>query len=217
MGENPMNLKIPGGLNTYRMKKWIFSGIVFGALIFSALIFLRKDLQVSAPFLQQETGSKIDSLNGVYVYSNGKTSNVSGRNIAPDGYNLGLKYQCVEFVKRYYYEHLGHSMPESYGHAKDFFDPSLKDGQLNTARNLVQYRNNGKEKPRVDDILVFKENNFNPYGHIAIVADIQGDQIEIIQQNAGPFSSSRESFKLEPASHKWIVKNSNLLGWLRKR
>ncbi len=47
-------------------------------------------------------GQKIDSLHGVYVYYNGKTQNVSGRNLV-NGYNLGLNYQCVEFVKRYYF------------------------------------------------------------------------------------------------------------------
>ncbi|MFA0963395.1 hypothetical protein AB9P05_16445 [Roseivirga sp. BDSF3-8] len=51
---------------------------------------------------------------------------VSGRNLTPDGYNLGLKYQCGEFMKRYYYLHLNHKMPDSYGHARDFFNPSLK-------------------------------------------------------------------------------------------
>lgn len=46
-------------------------------------------------------------------------------------YNIGLKYQCVKFVKRYYYEHLNHKMPDSYGHEKDFFDNTIADGQLN--------------------------------------------------------------------------------------
>jgi hypothetical protein len=50
-------------------------------------------------------GQQIDSLNGVSVFYNGSFGNISGRNITKDGYNLGLKYQCVEFVKRYYYEH----------------------------------------------------------------------------------------------------------------
>ena len=53
-------------------------------------------------------GQRIDSLNGVFVYYNGSVSNVSGRNKASDGYNLGMKYQCVEFVKRYYLEYLNH-------------------------------------------------------------------------------------------------------------
>jgi hypothetical protein len=36
-----------------------------------------------------------------------------------------------EFVKRYDYEHLGHKMPDSYGHAKQFFNAALSDGALN--------------------------------------------------------------------------------------
>lgn len=49
-----------------------------------------------------------------------------------DGYNVGLRYQCVEFVKRYYsLEHYAHRMPNSYGHAKDLFDPRVEDGAMN--------------------------------------------------------------------------------------
>ena len=81
-----------------------------------------------------ERGHIIDEYNGVPIYYNGKDfTNVSGRNLTHDGYNLGLKYQCVEFVKRYYYHKYDHRMPYTYGHAKDFFDQSLDDrGQLET-------------------------------------------------------------------------------------
>ncbi|MFN6047371.1 MAG: hypothetical protein ACK45C_05080, partial [Bacteroidota bacterium] len=63
-------------------------------------------------------GDKLDSFNNVYVYYNGSISHVLERNISKDGYNLGLKFQCVEFVKRYYYQYYKHKMPDSYGHAK---------------------------------------------------------------------------------------------------
>lgn len=69
---------------------------------------------------EHKIGEKIESLNNIYVYYNGKVGNVNGRNISKDGYDLGLKYQCVEFVKRYYFLHYFHKMPDSYGHAKDF-------------------------------------------------------------------------------------------------
>ncbi len=87
-------------------------------------------------------GKIVDSLNGVYVYYNGSVSNVSGRNKSTDGYNIGLKYQCVEFVKRYYYEFLNHKMPDSYGHAVDFFDLTLHDSTYNSKRDLIQFTNN---------------------------------------------------------------------------
>ena len=91
-----------------------------------------------------EVGQPIDSLNHVIVYFNGGVDNNSGRNTSNDQYNIGIKFQCVEFVKRYYYQHLNHKMPDSYGHAKDFFKAELTDSSLNEKRNLVQYKNPSK-------------------------------------------------------------------------
>lgn len=161
-------------------------------------------------------GQKIDSLNGVYVYYNGGVSHVSGRNLAPDGYNLGMKYQCVEFVKRYYYERLQHKMPDSYGNAKDFFDNKLGDGAKNTKRDLVQYTNPSKTKPCVDDLLVYNATVLNTYGHVAIIARVTDKDIEVIQQNPGPFGASRETFALKQENGTWVIANNRIVGWLRK-
>lgn len=163
-----------------------------------------------------EVGQKIDSLNGVYIYHNGGVDNVVGRNLTEDGYNLGLKYQCVEFVKRYYFEHLDHLMPNSYGHAKDFYDASLEDGQINRDRNLIQFTNPSSTKPQMNDLLIFSPTTFNQYGHVAIISKVDGDEIEIIQQNAGAFSSSREKFPISLKDGKWEIEDSDIAGWLRK-
>lgn len=165
--------------------------------------------------LAYKIGQPVDSLNSVIVYYNGPVSNVVERNLAPDGYNLGLKYQCVEFVKRYYYQHYKHKMPDSYGHAKDFFDPKVKDGELNKRRNLIQYTNSSKSKPKVGDLLVFDGNIFNKYGHVAIISKVNQDKIEIIQQNPGPYASSRAEFKLTYKENLYKVDYDEILGWLR--
>ena len=168
-------------------------------------------------FKKYYVGQPIDSLNGVNVYFNGEVDNVSGRNLTKDNYNLGLKYQCVEFVKRYYYEHLLHKMPDSYGHAKDFYNDTLKDGDINAKRNLTQYSNPSQSKPKIDDLIVFSGTTFNKYGHVAIVSNVEEDEVEIIQQNPGPFINSRESFPLAKQDEKWKIDNHRILGWLRKR
>jgi surface antigen len=161
-------------------------------------------------------GQPIDSLNGVYVYYNGGVSNVSGRNLTEDGYNLGQKYQCVEFVKRYYYEYLNHKMPDSYGNAIDFFDSKLEDGQINTQRDLIQYQNPSQTKPKVGDLLIFKGTVFNKYGHVAIVSKVTDDQIEIIQQNPGQYASSRVIISISQQGDKWQIMKKRIIGWLRK-
>jgi hypothetical protein len=52
-----------------------------------------------------------------------------GRNAAADGYNLDIRYQRVEFVRRYYYERFKPGMPDTFGHAADFLDRMLADGR----------------------------------------------------------------------------------------
>lgn len=163
--------------------------------------------------LTYEIGQPVDSLNGVIVYYNGAISNVTERNLAADNYNLGLKYQCVEFVKRYYYEHLHHKMPYSYGHAKDFFDRDIADGKKNPRRNLVQYCNPSSSMPKADDLLIF---DGAVYGHVAIISGVDDDEIEIIQQNPGPAGKSRQTFSLEKQNGKWKIDSDRVLGWLRK-
>ena len=97
---------------------------------------------------KHKVGEVVDRFHGVAVYYNGRISNTAGRNVAKDGYNLGLKYQCVEFVKRYYYEYLHHKMPETYGNAKDFYDKTVADGGINKSRDLLQFTNGSKTQPK---------------------------------------------------------------------
>lgn len=195
-----------------KIKHWIYFTVALLMVAFSGL-WAFKHFNFNS---ERQIGQKLDSLNGVYVYYNGGVDNVTGRNITSDGYNLGLKYQCVEFVKRYYYEHLKHKMPDSYGHAKDFFNSSLLDGQENRQRDLTQFTNPSQTKPQVDDLIIFSGTLINQYGHVAIISAVMDDKIEIIQQNPGPFGKSRVTYQLKKENNQWKVEKNNVLGWLRK-
>ena len=164
-----------------------------------------------------EIGQAVDSLNGVIVYYNGGVDHSAGRNVSADNYNIGQKYQCVEFVKRYYYQHLNHKMPDAFGHAKDFYEQDVADGQVNEKRALLQFSNGSSVKPEPDDLLIFSGSLFNRYGHVAIISLVSNTAVEIIQQNPGPFGKSREVFPLQNKGNKWYIDNDKVLGWLRKR
>lgn len=162
-------------------------------------------------FEKDAKGVIIDRFNGIPVYRN---SNITGkrRHLATDGYNYGLKWQCVEFVKRYYHDYLHHRMPDGWGHARDFFDKRVPDGGLNKRRNLLQFTNGSKYKPQVNDILVF---DFGRYGHVAIVSKVESDRLEVVQQNMG--YRTRERFRIYRRNGKWYVDDDSVLGWLRKQ
>ena len=167
------------------------------------------------PNNQHAVGDQLDELNGVAIYYNGGVNTVRGRNLSKDGYNLGLRYQCVEFVKRYYFERHGHRMPDTYGHAKNFFDPSLGDGALNEKRAMWQFTNGSAERPHAEDLLVFAPSSLNRYGHVAIIASVDADVIQIAQQNPAPFDSSRENLTLSEHEGRWHISHPRVLGWLR--
>ena len=159
-------------------------------------------------------GEVIDRFNNIEVYYNGDASNVLGRNTSWDGYNLGLNYQCVEYVKRYYYYIYDHKMPDSYGHAKEFFDPALPDRKYNPKRDLYQFTNGSEYRPLPGDIIVFDGTLDNPFGHAGIVTFSKGDRCEIIQQNVG--EKTREIFHVREMNNKYFVFDKDVLGWLRK-
>lgn len=189
------------------MKKMMVAFFVIFAICFVAVKFNINPMR--------EVGDVVDEVNGVKVYYNGAVGNVSGRNLSIDGYNVGVKYQCVEFVKRYYYERLGHKMPDSFGNARDYFNDDVDDGGFNKARGLLQFKNNGTERPAVEDLVVFGPWIFNRYGHVAIISSVTGSAIEIVQQNPGPFGKSRETYRMVNENGKWRVEGDRLLGWLR--
>ncbi len=171
-------------------------------------------LITSSFMLEPEIGDVIDSHEGIKVYYNGKSiRHVQGRHLAYDGYNYGLKWQCVEFVKRFYHQKYGHKMPNSYGHAKDFFKKDLQDVAYNSERGLMQYRNVRYEKPRVNDIVVYDAYKNNPFGHIGIIAEVHDDHIILIQQNVG--KKSRQKLTLVEYNGIYTIADFDILGWLR--
>ncbi len=49
--------------------------------------------------IDKEVGKELDSFNNVKIYFNGFPTKSFGRNLSEDGYNIGMKYQCVEFIR----------------------------------------------------------------------------------------------------------------------
>ncbi|MFQ3671034.1 MAG: CHAP domain-containing protein [Verrucomicrobiia bacterium] len=146
------------------------------------------------------------------VYHNGPDIVTShGRHFAPCGYYYGQKWQCVEFIKRFYFDALGHAFPDVMGHAKDFFDPSVPHGQINHRRALLQFRNGYGVRPQPDDLLVFTEGT---YGHVAIISHVGSRHIEIVQQNI--LGQPRAILPLARHGSTWHVgQHHPPAGWLR--
>jgi surface antigen len=162
-------------------------------------------------FNARNVGVAIDSYKGVPIYDNGPLVYKShGRNYSPSGYYYGQKWQCVEFVKRFFDQAKAHQMPDVWGNAKDFFDPAVAQGGMNNRRGLRQYYNGSNAPPVADDLFVFS----GRFGHVGIVSEVTSNSVEIVQQNI--YRKPRARFPLTVTNGCCFVGSANLLGWLRK-
>lgn len=197
-------------------KKRLYLSLILSVLLITGIGYIYYTKRYIPQETDERIGQIIDSFNGVYVHYNGSVSHTGERNRADDGYNLGMKYQCVEFVKRYYYQHYKHKMPDTYGNAKDFFDASLPDSTYNAKRDLYQFTNGSSSQPQVGDLIIFGGTIWNKYGHVAIVCNVSESTLTIIQQNGGPAADTRVQIPLTNKDDLWAVERSKTLGWLRK-
>lgn len=161
-----------------------------------------------------DCGEQIGSYNTIPVYYNDGFHSCDNRHWSEDGeYMYGMKWQCVEFVRRYYYDYFGHAMPNRWGNAADYFRLQIPSGELNTERNLIQYHN-GDTKPQVNDILVWGAST-GGYGHVAIVTAVMSDGVKIIGQNTGKYCNN--FLKLKEQDGKYIIDKGRCDGILRIR
>lgn len=187
------------------------SGFRLGLLVALVAALVGLSLMV-AKSAGSSVGNVLDSYRGVSVHDNGPLIVVShGKSNGPDGYYYGKKWQCVEFVKRFYREALGHDMPDGWGHAKSFFDESVPDGACNLRRGLLQFSNGSTSPPRPDDLMVFQ----GSLGHVAIVTVVDEDSVELIQQNVPGTPRDRYELVAEHGRY-WVQGPSRPAGWLRK-
>ena len=130
-------------------------------------------------------GDSLGSFNGVTAYYNsGGINSCGNRHWSSDGaYSYGFKWQCVEFIRRYYYSALNHKMPNRWGNASNYFIEDIPSGSMNIERGLVQYHN-GSIMPQVNDLLVF-QNMAGGLGHVSIVTNVTDSKISTIAQNIG--------------------------------
>lgn len=102
----------------------------------------------------------LGSFNNVYVYSNGTPTYFSNQTNKVNNYVTGYKWQCVEFVNRYYLLKFGKKLGG--GNANTYYSNASSKG-LNRAAN------GGTNKPQVGNILA---SNGKTYGHVAIIRSV---------------------------------------------
>jgi surface antigen len=142
-------------------------------------------------------------------------SNLADPHESCDGWGTyGLQYQCVEYVRRFYFLVKGMETREGKmdrrwnGNASTYFKTASQKG-------LDAFENGGVVPPQPEDIITFAG---GPYGHVAIITAVLLDRVEFIEQN---FSlSGTGTLPYNPVTHyvdNRVVSSETFVveGWLR--
>lgn len=142
-------------------------------------------------------------------------------------YLTGEKWQCVEYVVRYYWVvyHQDINVEGQRNCGIDFWCTELNRNTWEK-RSLQQFKNDGPTPPLEGDILVFSSGVNDKFGHVAIVKSVNGEDVRIIQQNYYCNSNDADcelTYKDGHLSGFWnkndlsIRSSYQVLGWLRQK
>jgi hypothetical protein len=133
-------------------------------------------------------GKNLGSSDGIVGYSNCRDDYYSEKTLINPYYKIptGLKWQCVEYARRYYQEKLGLTFHDVEG-AKDIWDLEIvwnlkenKSYPFFSSPNKTSLRS-----PKVHDLIIYPQSIQAPYGHVAVVVDVDEEKnlVFIAEQN----------------------------------
>ncbi len=187
-------------------------------MLLAVLNFLVSLSFIPKGYSAEPFGTDLGNFDGVAAYSNCSNYCVDCNNKCNDlnyidGTYIGIKWQCVEYVRRYYYEVFDLDLASKLrGDAKTFYDHASDMG-------LNRYANGGNIPPQVGDILVSEGTDAN-VGHVAIVRSVTDNQVCTIQQNFSNDSRDIERYlTLNVSNGNYTVSGFGesypIAGWLR--
>ena len=152
---------------------------------------------------------KVDKKDIITHHNNDKCINLERKYI--NGYFSGLKWQCVEFARRYLIVSDKISFQEIET-AEDIFRLNyffnLSD---NTLIPIKKYVNGSMVLPHVGSLLIWSKSNELQFGHVAIITSINPKYIVIREQNWD--IKNNRKLKLKYKNGYYIIEK-NILGWI---
>lgn len=144
--------------------------------------------EVPKPGLPHGTllGTTVDGVQGFncnYDHNPEETSDDYERSSFSNGIYTGMKWQCVEFARRYWIQVFGVVLPPVSWAAHIFKIPTasrLKDYWIVPLKGLP---NGGTEPPRKGDLLIYGSTPGQRVGHVAVIVDVLADVVRVAEQN----------------------------------
>ena len=156
---------------------------------------------------------------GVEGFSNRKSKFFPGRNFVNNRFT-GIKYQCVEFARRWLICVKGLSFQDVSCACDIWKLRSLENINTSESVPLVPIPNGSPYPPRTGALLIYKRRFLLPFGHVAIITEVntRENYIRIAEQNEDdnywPGDYSRQLRLNIEDNNYHIIDKYSLYGWM---
>lgn len=169
-------------------------------------------------------GNKLGENSGVVGYSNCTNDCESDKwttiTLGQHRYKTGMKWQCVEYARRWYMKRLGYSFA-SIDHAYEIWDLEHVDKLGSELKGKWKKLANGKttEKPQLNDLLIYNKKQ-GIHGHVSVIVKVTDDYVYIAEQNYTNAkwddpSYARKLALIHNTKGHYSLKDLGVIGWMR--
>jgi glutathionylspermidine synthase len=155
----------------------------------------------------------------VPAYSNEYDDFIAFEGFYVHGIFTGFKWQCVEFARRWLLLRKS-CIFQNVGSAADMWQELKYVECVTDGRKfpIKTYSNGCSAKPQCDSFLIYPRSDENPFGHIAVICEVQEDFIRVAEQNYQfHYWSNNYSRQIPMIKHNdlyYIEDYYNVYGWM---
>jgi trypanothione synthetase/amidase len=165
-------------------------------------------------------GTELGVYDGVIGYSNGNDENISTELNFIGKIFTGLKWQCVEYARRWLVLKRELSFDGVEGAEDIWFLNHFLSVKDETKFKMLKTENGAIDPPSKNSIIIWKRSEPNPFGHVAVVSEVNKEVgfVKVAEQNVmndyWPGEYARE-LKLKFREGKWYIEDEDpLFGWI---
>ena len=155
----------------------------------------------------------------VPAYSNGNDSYISDQFNCLYGVYTGIKWQCVEYARRWLFIHKGCVFGDVDG-AADIWNLTTVQRVVDQKIFIFKSHPNGSPSPPQNESLVIytRSSADIPYGHVSVIVDVLPDYIRVAEENYDPYywsgNYSRQIPYVLRQGMYYIEDNYPIFGWM---
>lgn len=128
-----------------------------------------------------------------------------------DGVFTGLKYQCVEYARRWLLQVKGYTFT-NVDHAYEIYDlPEVVQAETTLSRPFLSIPSTSSDIQH-GDLIIYRKSNVFPHGHVAVASKVDKEYVYLSEQN---YSSKKWKDKYARKISKASLNDGSIIGWKR--